>query len=36
MPFLAQALTALALWSLVTATSMYAADVSPTITVGTQ
>ena len=36
MPFLARVLTTLALWSLMTATGMHAAEVSPKITVGTQ
>lgn len=36
MPFLAQVFTVLSLWSLMTAPSLYAADVSPTITVGSQ
>ena len=36
MPFLARVLTALALGSLMTTTSLYAADGSPRITVGTQ
>ncbi len=36
MPFLARVLTTMALWSLMTTTGSYAADGSPTITVGTQ
>src|ERR1043165_515256 len=36
MPFLARILTTLAAWALMTATGVYAADVSPKITIGTQ
>ena len=36
MPFLTRVLTTLALWTFMTTTGVYAADVSPTITVGTQ